>query len=234
VLHYLRGLANARLADRPIDEVATEPICLTECSVAGPLVDLDKLTDISSNFIADLPGTTVLDEVASWAQRNDPDLLPVLQESRDLALRALDVERGDVENKRKDLAKWSDFRPVYGFFFPQVFELVTDPGDERFGTVPPPVVVDLASDFVDGYRSDMHQPHWFQQIRDLADSQGFAPNAKAYKADPERYVGMLRDAASVIRVLLTGSTRSPDLHAVASVLGEDEVKRRVGAVREQA
>jgi glutamyl-tRNA synthetase len=41
---------------------------------------------------------------------------------------------------------------------------------------------------------------------------------------------MLRDAANVIRVALTGSTRSPDLHAVAAALGEDEVVRRVRAL----
>jgi glutamyl-tRNA synthetase len=41
---------------------------------------------------------------------------------------------------------------------------------------------------------------------------------------------MLRDAANVIRVALTGSSRSPDLHAVAGALGADEVIRRLRAL----
>jgi len=41
---------------------------------------------------------------------------------------------------------------------------------------------------------------------------------------------VLRDAANVIRVAVTGATRSPELHAVAGALGADEVIRRVRAL----
>src|SRR5947208_12874344 len=47
VLYYLRGLANGRLAELPIERALAEPIRLSECGVAGPLVDLVKLEDIS-------------------------------------------------------------------------------------------------------------------------------------------------------------------------------------------
>ena len=71
--------------------------------------------------------------------------------SRDLALRALAVEREDTDKPRKDLRKWADFRPVYGFFFPEIFELVTDPADERFGGLTADLVRALASGFAAGY-----------------------------------------------------------------------------------
>ncbi|WP_424235008.1 hypothetical protein [Actinophytocola sp.] len=35
----------------------------------------------------------------------------------------------------------------------------------------------------------------------------------------------------LIRVALTGSTRSPDLHAIATTLGPDEVQRRLRALK---
>jgi glutamyl-tRNA synthetase len=43
-------------------------------------------------------------------------------------------------------------------------------------------------------------------------------------------VGLLKDAAQVVRVLLTGSTRSPELDVVAAILGPDQVKERLSAV----
>src|SRR5882757_7407871 len=230
VLYYLRGLANGRLDELPLEQALEEPIRLEECGVAGPLLDMVKLADISGDHIATLPGPVVFDAVADWARDRDPELVEVVTTNRELAERAIDVERVGVQNPRKDLVRWSDFRSLYGFFFPSLFTPVTDPSDERLGGLDPSLVRKLAADFADNYRWDPDQPTWFAQIRELAARHGFAPNPKAYKQDPDAYPGMLRDAANVIRVALTGSTRSPDLHAVAGALGPDEVIRRVRAL----
>jgi len=71
---------------------------------------------------------------------------------------------------------------------------------------------------------------WFGQIRQLAADLGFAPNQKAYKQDPDAYPGSIREASQIIRVLLTGTPRSPDLAQVAAALGAEEVLRRIRAV----
>jgi glutamyl-tRNA synthetase len=230
VLYYLRGLANGRLAELPLEQALAEPIRLRECGVAGPLVDMVKLADISADYIATLPGPVVLDAVCDWARERDPELVEVIATNRELAERAVDVERVGVANPRKDLVRWSDFRAVYGFFFPSLFALVTDASDERLGGLDPALVRKLAADFADHYTWHDDQPTWFNQIRELAARHGFAPNPKTYKQDPDAYPGVLRDAANVIRVALTGSPRSPDLHAVAGALGADEVIRRVRAL----
>ena len=65
----------------------------------------------------------------------DPELVAVLDAEPDLALRALAVERDGVENPRKDLRKWSDFRPAYAFFFPQLFLPLAGSDDERLAPV---------------------------------------------------------------------------------------------------
>jgi glutamyl-tRNA synthetase len=230
VLYYLRGLANGRLAEMPLDEALRTPIRLADCGVAGPLVDTVKLADIAADYIATLDGPTVLAAVAAWASERDPELVAVLNEHRSLAERAIDVERVGVDNPRKDLTRWSDFRPVYGFFFPPLFTPVTDADDERLGGLDPALVRKLAADFADHYAWSDDQPRWFGQIRELAARHGFAPNPKTYKRDPEAYPGMLKDAANVLRVAITGATRSPDLHAVCGALGDDEVLRRVRAL----
>ena len=152
VQYFLRGLANGRLAEMPLADALAAPIRLSECGTAGPLVDMVKLDDISADYIATLPGSQILAEVSTWAGRYDPGLAEVLAAEPDLALRALAIEREGVPNPRKDLRKWADFRAVYGYFFPQLFELVTDPADARFGGLDPDVVRAVADAFAAGYQ----------------------------------------------------------------------------------
>src|SRR5580698_9496060 len=137
VQYYLRGLANGRLAELPLPEALAAPIRLSECGTAGPLVDMVKLDDICADYVATLPGEQILAEVTDWARRYDPELAAVLEAEPELALRALDIERVGVDNPRKDLRKWADFREVYGYFFPPIFEPVTDPADPRFAGLDP-------------------------------------------------------------------------------------------------
>jgi glutamyl-tRNA synthetase len=147
-------------------------------------------------------------------------------------LRALAIEREGVPNPRKDLRKWADFRPVYGYFFPQIFELVTDPADARLAglNLDPGVVREVARAFAAAYQPPAAEIIWFDQIRQLAADLGFASSQKVYKQDPAAYKGSIREASQVIRILLTGTPRSPDLPLVADALGTEEVLRRVRAV----
>ncbi|HYQ65945.1 glutamate--tRNA ligase [Actinophytocola sp.] len=229
VLYYLRGLANGRLAELPLAQALVEPIHLAECGVAGPLVDLVKLEDISADHVATLTGEQILAAVRVWAATHDAELVPVLDANPDLALRALAVERDGVDNPRKDLRKWSDFRPAYGFFFAELFTPVTDAADERLGGLDPELVRAFLADLADGYQPLADGREWFDQIRQLAAKHGFAPNPKEYKKNPDAYPGSIREASQLVRVTLTGSTRSPDLHAVATTLGPEEVQRRLMA-----
>jgi glutamyl-tRNA synthetase len=195
-------------------------------------VDLVKLEDISADHIATLPGPQILAAVRTWAAQSDPELVTVLDAERELALRALTVERDGVDNPRKDLRKWSDFRAAYGFFFPQLFAPLSGPTDERITPlgVDAAITANFAHDFADGYQHLDDPQEWFNQIRELAAKHGFAPNAKEYKKSPDTYPGSIREASQLIRVALTGSTRSPDLHAITQALGAPEVLRRLRAL----
>ena len=225
VLYYLRGLANGRLAELPLPEALAAPISLAECGGAGPLVDLVKLEDISADYIATLSGPEIYAAVTGWAAEFDPELHRVIESHPDLTLAALAVERDGVTNPRKDLRKWSDFRAAYGFFFAELFTLA-GPDDSQLG-LPSDLVRSFVGAFVASYR-DLDDPaQWFQQVRDLAEKFGFASSAKEYKQSPDAYPGSIREASQLIRVALTGSTKSPDLFQVARTLGRDEVIRRV-------
>jgi len=231
VQYYLRGLANARLAEMPLAQALAEPLRLAEFGAAGPLLDMVKLDDICGDFVGSLTGEEILDRVLPWTDEHDPSLAQVLRAERDVALRGLSVERGpEVRNPRKDLRKWADFRTLYGYFFHGVFEAVTDPSDPRFGGLEPALVTAMAAGFADGYVEPGPDVAWFDQIRSLAATLGFAPSQKVYKKDPAAYPGSISDASAVIRVLITGTGQSPVLASICAALGRDEVLRRVRAL----
>jgi glutamyl-tRNA synthetase len=229
VLYYLRGLANGRLAEIPLPEALAAPISLAECGGAGPLVDLVKLEDISADYIATLSGAEIYTAVTAWAAEFDPELHRVIQAHPDTTLAALAVEREGVTNPRKDLRKWSDFREAYGFFFADLFTLA-DAADAQLGGLPTDLVRSFAGAFVADYRDIDESAQWFQQVRDLAQKFGFASSAKEYKQSPDAYPGSIREASQLIRVALTGSTKSPDLFQVARALGREEVIRRISSL----
>jgi glutamyl-tRNA synthetase len=195
-------------------------------------VDLVKLEGISADHVATLTGEQVYSGVRSWAGQFDTELVAVLDADRDLALRALAVEREGVENPRKDLRTWSDFRPAYGFFFPALFTPVSGPDDERLAAVGvrPQVATAFLTDFAEHYQQLPDPTEWFNQIRELAAKHGFAASPKEYRQDPDAYQGSIREASQLVRVALTGSTRSPDLYAITGALGVEEVLRRLRSV----
>ena len=59
---------------------------------------------------------------------------------------------------------------------------------------------------------------------------GFAESNKEYKANPTAFVGSVSDAAEILRVSLTGSVQSPNLHEIIEILGKSEVTIRLNKV----
>ena len=73
---------------------------------------------------------------------------------------------------------------------------------------------------------------WFGKIKSLGADFGFADDMKAYKANPEQYVGHYGDVASILRVAITGKANTPDLFQICSLLGYDEVIARLKTASE--
>ncbi|MEU3064547.1 glutamate--tRNA ligase family protein [Streptomyces subrutilus] len=230
VLHYLRGLANSRLAELPADEALATPVRLAESGLSGPLVDLARLRSLSRDHIASLPPREALDALRTWAGGHDPELAEVLARHGELAVRVFEIARRGTGTPRKDLACWSEFREAYGFFFPELHTPVRSPEDPRFGGLPAGAVARVAAELAAGAGlpgGAAGEVPWLDRLRELAGRLGYAPDVRTYRAEPERYRGSVRDVANVLRVCVTGRTRSPDLFQVTGALGEAEVLRRL-------
>ena len=64
------------------------------------------------------------------------------------------------------------------------------------------------------------------------ENDGFANDMKMYKANPAEYKGHYGDVSSIIRIALTTKTNTPDLFEIVSLLGKDEVIKRLNKVCE--
>ena len=232
VLHYLRGLANSRLADVGFEESASAAIRLDECGVAGPIFDLVKLESITRDYISLLSVEDAFEALSRWAEVYDAELNEILKAEPAITRRVLEIEREPGAIPRKDVAKWSDFRSVYALYYSRLFAPISDTSDSRFQPVAPATVRALAHGFADSYRHEADQKAWFEQIRELAAAHNFAATAGEFKRAAEKYAGSISDVSNVIRVALTGATRSPELFRIAQVIGRDEVLRRVRALVE--
>jgi len=68
---------------------------------------------------------------------------------------------------------------------------------------------------------------WFNKVKELSESLGYASNMKEYKANPDDYKGNVADISTVLRVSLTSKSQTPDLYEIMRILGKDEIMRRI-------
>ena len=61
----------------------------------------------------------------------------------------------------------------------------------------------------------------------MQESFGYAKEVKEYKENPENYFGHVGDVATIIRVMATTRTNTPDLY----ILGKEEIAKRVGYLK---
>ncbi len=86
--------------------------------------------------------------------------------------------------------------------------------------------------YKDTYNPDDDRQAWFQKIKDIAPTIGFAAETKEYKANPESFKGHAGDLSSVLRIAITGRRNTPDLCSIMQVLGKDECIVRINKMLE--
>ena len=73
---------------------------------------------------------------------------------------------------------------------------------------------------------------WFDSVKQLCSSLGYAENTKEYKSEPDKYKGHIGDVSAVIRTAVTGRKNSPDLFEIMRILGRDRTSSRLNRAAE--
>ena len=229
VCEYIMTLLNsnyeewhAQNPDKPYTEF---PFNIKKMSCSGCLFDFDKLNDVSKNVISRMSAEEVYDQATAWALAYDPDFGALLAADPDYAKAIFAIGRGG-KKPRKDFATWADVRGYMDFFYDSLFTV-------KDAYAPDYSMADIRAaleGFLAGYDPADDMTVWFDKIKAVAESIGYASDMKAYKANPEAFRGNVADVSMFLRVAVTGRLNSPDMYAVMQVMGADRVTARIRAM----
>lgn len=210
---YLLGLANSNFEDwwraNPDKPVTEFIVSLEKLSASrAPLLDMAKLEDYAKDYIAHLPQEEFVRQVKLHANGT---FLSALEFEPDYSEQVLALERSG-DKPRKDLAKWSDACEQYGYFFDDVFvaHFAVRSGEE-LKDLPEEIVGRAANRYLSDYDYADNAEAWLVKTRAGADETGLH----------------MRDYTKIIRVKLTGKSRTPDLYAIQQVMGNERVRSRL-------
>ena len=226
VCEYIMTLLNsnyeewhAQNADKPYTEF---PFNIKKMSTSGCLFDFDKLNDVSKNVISRMSAEDVTAKVTEWAKEFDPEFGKALEADPAFAEKIFAIGRGG-KKPRKDLATWADAKPYMGFFYEEFYKL-EDAIPETFAKDD---IKDTLTKFLMTYDPADDMNAWFDKVKAIADSLGYASDMKAYKADPTAFKGSVADISMFIRVAVTGKMNAPDLYTVMQIIGADKTAARI-------
>ncbi len=225
VCEYVMTLLNSNYEEwhaQNIDKPYTEfPFNIKKMSVSGCLFDFDKLNDVSKNVISRMSAEDVYEKLSVWAAEFDADFAEALTADPDMAKKILAIGRGG-KKPRKDLATWVDAKPYMGFFYDKFFMM-----EDGYPAFDKDVIKATLEKFLETYSYTDEMNVWFDKIKAIAESLGFASDMKAYKAAPESFKGNVADISAFIRVAVTGKQNAPDLYTVMQIIGEDKTRARI-------
>ena len=232
LIEYMLNLINASFEDwrrnNPDKPAFDFPVNFNKVSnAAGALFDFVKLNSIAKDVVARMSAEQVYDAVLKWANEYNPAFADRLVAHRDIMIQILNIERNIGKKSRKDIVKWDDVEQDIAYFFD---DLLTASPAEKAALLAPLTESDIrliADEFAAIYQPADDKETWFAHIKAIAEKHGFATDMKAYKENPAAFKGSVSDVAKVLRVLVTGRDKTPDLYEIMRILGADKVRARL-------
>jgi glutamyl-tRNA synthetase len=237
LLIYLMSIANSNFEEWSIAakdlDISHFKFALDKMSLDGALFDIDKLNYFSKEYIAKEPAKVLAPKVLAWAEKYNENFRIKILSDEPYFEKILNIEK-ERPNPRKDYAKYSDIEPLTRFFYEDDYKEITAdplPFNPRYDE---DTIGALLQDFALKMPYGVDETTWWEGVKVIAGIHGFAPSNKEYKANPKTYIGNASDAAEILRIALTGSKDSPNLHEVIEILGKDVVTRRLCSICAQA
>ena len=232
VNEYVMTLLNSNFeewhAANPDKAYTDFPFNIKKMSTSGCLFDFNKLNDVSKNVICRWDAEKVYNYLTEWAEEYDAEFAEELKADKEKAVAILSIGRGG-KKPRKDFGVWSEVKAYMGFFYDKFFE-ICDEYPESFDRSD---IKNALTSFIQSYNENDDMNTWFDKIKEIASSMGYAADMKEYKANPEAFKGNVADISMFIRVAVTGKMNAPDLYTVMHILGKEKVIERITAIAEK-
>lgn len=192
-------------------------------SSSGALFDLDKLDNISKNYISRLTKEEVYEGALAWSKKYDDEFASILEKYKEYSMAIYNIER-EQKKPRKDYTYYSEIKNKTWYMYDEYFKDVT----YDFGIFKKEEVKEILNTYITEYYNESDdQETWFSKIKELCTKLNFATDMKAYKVNPENYKGSVVDITNFIRVGLTTLTTTPNLYDIMQILGKERVTKRI-------
>ena len=228
---YLMTIANSNfeewLNNNPNGKLEDFKMDFSKMSESGTLFDVEKLFNITKNYISRMTAEELYDEALPWMEEFDSELYHLMKNYPDYTKRIFSIERYQ-EKPRKDYSSFSDIRNGIWYMYDELFynlvyeyQTITDKDEIR---------KILNTYFTKYYDINDDKDTWFNKVKLLCDELGYASNMKDYKANPEAYKGNVADISTVIRVSVTTRSQTPDLYEILKLLGMERINKRISMI----
>ena len=195
-------------------------------SKSGPIFDLEKIINISKNYLSRLSAKEVYDNLLVWADKFDKDFASLIKKYKDYTINILNIER-EQKKPRKDFSCYSEIKSHIWYMYEELFNTENKNYEWQNITNKDEIKNILESYINKYYNASDDKDVWFEKMKLLAEELGYAANVKDYKNNQEAYKGSIVDISMVIRVALTTKSMTPDLYEIMKLLGTDEIKKRI-------
>lgn len=192
-------------------------------SSSGALFDLEKLDNISKNIISMMTKEEVYDGLYNWTKDYDKDFNLLISKYEDYTKNVLNIER-EQKKPRKDYASFSEVKNQIFYMYDELY----NPTSYEWGTITDKNEINnILKIYIDKYFDISDKEVWFNKVKELCDSLGYASNMKDYKENPGNYKGSVADVSTVLRVAITSKSMTPDLYEIMKLLGKDRIISRI-------
>ena len=193
------------------------------CTSGGSLFDIEKLLNISKNYLSRLKAEEVFANLDNWSKEFDYEFNQLIKQYRDYTISVLNIER-EQKKPRKDFACYSEIKKNIWYMYDELFSDVDfDFSFLKHEEDAKKIVSTYLSDFFD---INDDKETWFNKIKELTLKMGYNTNMKEYKENPDEFRGSIADISNVIRVSLTTKLTTPDLFEIIKLLGNERVCER--------
>ena len=228
---YLMTIANSNFEGwmdsnpgKSIDEFKFD---FKKMSKSGSLFDIEKLLNISRNYISRLTAKEVYENTLKWASEFDKEFYEILTKYKDYSINIFNIER-EQKKPRKDYEAYSSIKSQVWYMYDELFNGNLEYDFDKINNSEE--IKNILNEYIKLYDENDDKDTWFNKIKEVADTLGYASDMKAYKENPDNYKGNVADIATVIRVVLTTSRVTPDLYAIMKLLGKDRIINRFNRI----
>lgn len=227
---YLMTLANTNFEqwwdankDKTLDDFKYD---FNKTSKSGGLFDIEKLLNISKNYLSRIKATEFYEMLVNYTKEYDKEFYELITKYKDFTVGLLNIER-EQKKPRKDYAAFSEVKELVWYMYDELFEK-REKNYEFTNINDKDEILKLMKTYIEKYYDEEDdQQTWFEKIKDLSEEFGYAREVKEYKENPDGYKGHVGDVSMVIRVALTTRAMTPNLYDIMKLFGKMRIIKRI-------